>query len=73
MNAVYLIKRKSCLEQYLGSATNFVSCFRIIKKDIKTKKENYETARHFTSTCRKHRNPCEFFSVKITEKVLGDF
>ena len=35
-NVIYLITCKNCLEQYVGSATNFKNRFRIHKIDIKT-------------------------------------
>ena len=38
-NVIYLITCKNCLEQYVGSATNFKNCFRIHKSHIKTNKD----------------------------------
>ena len=46
-NLVYLITSKNCLKQYLDSATNFKSCFKVHKSHIKTNKCRCGTAKHF--------------------------
>ena len=46
-NVIYLITRKNCLQQYVGSATNFKNRFRIHESDIKTNKDRCGTAKHY--------------------------
>ena len=46
-NVVYLISCSNCDDQYVGSALDFKSRFRIHSSDIKTKKDRCGTARHF--------------------------
>ena len=62
-NVIYLITCKNCLEQYIGSATNFESHFREHKSDIKANKDRCGTAKHF-SMCKNNNNIFQFLSVQ---------
>ena len=44
---IYIISCKNCGDQYVGSATDFNTRFRIRKTNIKKKKDRCGTARHF--------------------------
>ena len=46
-NVIYIISCKNCGDQYVGSATDFNTRFRIRKTNIKKKKDRCGTARHF--------------------------
>ena len=64
-NVIYLIIFKSYLEQYVGSATNSKSHFRIHKSDC-------GTAKHFNGTCKNDNNIFQFLSVQIIEQVCSN-
>ena len=65
---MYLITSKNCLEQYVGSATNFKSHFRIHKSDIKTNKDIRGTATLFNGMCKNNSN--SFCLLKLLSKFL---
>jgi len=71
-NVVYLISCSNCNDQYVGSALDFKSRFRIHKSDIKTKKDRCGTARHFNTKCIDALNPHKFLKVQIIESVQVD-
>ena len=71
-NVIYLITCQSCLEHYVGSATNFKSRFRIHKSDIKTKKDICGMAKHFSGMCKNGNNFFQFLSVEIIEQVCSN-
>ena len=48
-NIFCLISCSNCYDQYVWSALDFKSRFRIHKSDIKTKKDRCRTARHFST------------------------
>ena len=72
-NVVYLIYCSNCYDQYVGSALDFKSRFRIHKSDIKTKKDRCGTARHFNTKCTDSSNPHKFLKVQIIESVQCDY
>ena len=67
-----MITRKNCLEQYVGSATNFKSRFRIYKSHIKTNKDRCGTAKHFSGMFKNYNNIFQFLSVQIIEQVYSN-
>ena len=67
-----MITCKNCLKQYVGSATNFKSRFRIHKSDIKTNKDRCGTAKHFNGKCKNDNNIFQFLYFQITEQVYGN-
>ena len=71
-NVIYLITCKNCLEQYVGSATDFNICFRIHKSDIKTNKDRCGTAKHFNGMCKNDNNIFQLLSVQIIEQVYSN-
>ena len=71
-NVIYLIACKNCLEQYIGSATNFKNRFRVRKSDIKTNKGRCRVAKHFNAECKNDSNIFQFLSVQIIEQVYGN-
>ena len=71
-NVIYLITCKNCLQQYVGSATNFKNRFRIHKSDIKTNKDRCGTAKHFNGMCKNDNNIFQFLSVQIIEQVCSN-
>ena len=71
-NVIYFTTCKSCLEQYVGSAINFKSCFRRHKSGIKTNKDRCGTAKHFNGTCKNDNNIFQFLSVQIIEQVYSN-
>ena len=72
-NAVYLISCSNCDDQYVGSALDLKSRFRIHKSDIKTKKDRCGTARHFNTKCTDSSNPHKFLKRRIIEYVQCDY
>ena len=68
-NIIYIVTSMKCLEQYVGSAREFKSRFRIRKSDIKTKKDRCGTARHFNPKCCDSSNPFVYLRVQHIEKV----
>ena len=71
-NVIYLITCKNCVEQYVVPATNFKSCFRIHKSDIKTKTDRCGTAKHVNGMCKNDNNIFQFLSVQIIEQVYSN-
>ena len=69
---IYLITCKNCQEQYVGSATNFKSCFRKHKSNIKTNKDICGVAKHFNGTCKNGSNLFQFLSVQTIEQVCSN-
>ena len=69
INVVYLTTCSKCLEQYVDSAFNFKTRFRIHKSDIKTKKERCGSAKHFNSKCYHDTNLSQYVMVQIIEQV----
>ena len=69
-NVIYLITCKKCLGQYVGSATNFKTRFRIHKSDIKTNTDRCGMAKHFNGMCKNDKNT--FFSFCLY-KLLNKF
>ena len=67
-NVIYLITCNSCLEQYVGSATNFKSRYKIHKSDIKTNKDRCGTATLFNGMCKNNSN--SFCLLKLLNKFL---
>ena len=63
----------NCYDQYVWSALDFKSRFRIHKSDIKTKKDRCGTARHFNTKCTDSSNPHKFLKVQIIESVQNDY
>ena len=59
-NVVYLMSCSNCYDQYVWSALDFKSRFRIHKSDIKTKIDRCGTAKHFNSKCTDSSNPHKF-------------
>ena len=68
-----MISCSNCYDQYVGSALDFKSRFRIHKSDIKTKKDRCGTARHFNTKCTDSSNPHKFLKVQIIESVQCDY
>ena len=68
-NVIYLITCKNCLEQYVGSATNFKNCLRIHKSYIKTIKDRCGSPKHFSGMRKNNSNIFQFLSVQIIEQV----
>ena len=71
-SVIYLITCKNCLEQYVGSATNFKSRFRIYKSHIKTNNDICETANHFNGMFKNDCNIFQFLSVQRIEQVYSN-
>ena len=67
-----MITCTNCLEQYVGSATNFKNRLRIHKSHIKTKEDRCGTAKHFSGMCKNNSNIFQFLSVQIIEQVYGN-
>ena len=67
-----MINCKNCLEQYVGSATNFKSRFRIHKTNIKANKDICRTAKHFNGMCKNDNNIFQFLSVQMIELVYSN-
>ena len=67
-----MITCKNCLEQYVGSAANFKSRFRIYKSNIKTNKDRCGTEKHFNGICKNDNNIFQFLSVQIIEQVYSN-
>ena len=72
-NFVYLMSCSNCYDQYVGSALDFKSRFRIHKSDIKTKKESCGRARYFNTKCTDSSNAHKFLKVQIIESVQYDY
>ena len=72
-NVVSLISFFKSDDQYVGSALDFKSRFRIHKSDIKTKKDRCGTARHFNIKCTDSSNPHKFLKIQIIESVQCDY
>ena len=72
INVIYLISCKNCEEQYIGSAIDFKTRFRIHKSDIKTKKDRCGTARYFNTKCSDVQNPHGFLQVQLIQSVVSD-
>ena len=72
-NVVYVISCANCGNQYVGSAIDFKTRFRIHKSDIKTKKDRCGTARHFNNKCSDNNNPHKFLQVQLIESVTSDY
>ena len=62
-NVIYLITCNKCLEQYVGSATNFKNRFRIHKSDIKINKDRCGTAKRFNGMYENNSNIFQSLSV----------
>lgn len=58
---------KSCLEQYISSAVDFKSHFKINKHNINTNKDRCRTVKHFNGKCKDSDDL--FLSVRITTQV----
>ena len=71
-NVVYVISCANCGDQYVGSAIDFKTRFRIHKSDIKTKQDRCGTARHFNNKCSDNNNPHKFLQVQLIESVISD-
>ena len=71
-NVIYLITCENCLQQYVGSATNFKIRFRIYKSDIKTNKNRCGMAKHFNVMCKNDNNIFQFLFVQIIEQVCSN-
>ena len=69
INVIYLITCSTCLEQYVGTAVKFKTRFRILKSDIKTKKERCGSAKHFNSQCYHDTNPFRYLKGQLIEQV----
>ena len=65
-----MISCKSSEDQYIGSAIDFKTRFRIHKSDIKTKKDRWGTVRHFNTKCSDIQNPQKFLPVQLIESVV---
>ena len=70
-NVIYAISCQNSDDQYIGSATDFMAIFRILKSDIKTKKDRCGTARHFNNKCSVVQNPHRFLQVQLIESVVS--
>ena len=68
-----MISCSNCYDQYVGSALDFKSRFRVHKSDIKTKKDMCGTARHFKTKCSDSSNPHKFLKIQIKESVQCDY
>ena len=69
-NVIYLIICKNCLEQCVGSATNFKNRFRIHQSDIKIKKFRCRTAKHFNDMFKKIAMFFSFCLFKLLNKLI---
>ena len=69
-NVLYIISCKSCEDQYVGSATK--ARFRICKADIKTRKDRFCTARHFSNKWCDSSTPHIFVQARFIEFVQSD-
>ena len=72
-NVVYLISCSNCYHQYVGSVLDFKSGFRILKSDIKTKKDTCGTATCFNTKCTDSYSPHRYLKVQIIESVQCDY
>ena len=72
-NVVYLISCSNCHDQFIGSALDFKSRFRIHKSDIKNKRDRCGTARHFSTKCTDSSNTHKFFKIRIVESVSCNY
>ena len=50
-NVIYLITCDKCKDECVGSAIDFISCFRVYKSQIKTKQYRCGTSGHFNEKC----------------------
>ena len=73
LNAVYLISCSNCYDQYVGSALDFKSRFKIHMSDIKTRRDRCGTAKHFNTKCTDSSNPHKFLTRQIIEYVQCDY
>ena len=71
-NVIYLISSKNCEDQYIASAIDFKTTFRIHRSDIKTKKDRCGTASYFNTKSFDIQNPHRFFQIHIIESVVID-
>ena len=71
-NVIYLVECINCKCQYVGFVTSFKQRFRILKSDIKTKKDRCGTARHFHFICCHPINPHGYLKVQLIEQVFCD-
>ena len=69
-NVIYLITCKNCREQYVGSATNFMSRFEIHESGIKTNKDRCRTAKNFDGMYKNGNNIFQFFLFKLLNKII---
>ena len=69
-NVIYLISSKNCEDQYIGSAIDFKTTFRIHRSDIKTKKDRCGTTSDFNTKTFDIQNPHRFFQIQIIESVV---
>ena len=65
-----LVERSYCKHQYVSSAFNFNSVFRINKSDIKTNANSFGAGWHFSSTCCHPTNPYFYLPGQHIEQVL---
>ena len=71
-NVIYLITCDKHKDEYLGSAVDFKTRYRVHKSDIKTKKERCVTSRHFNEKCLCSTSPFGYAKVQINEQVYSE-
>ena len=70
-NVIYLITCKNCLQQYVGSATNFKNRFRIHKSDIKTNKDRCGTTKHLNGMCKNDNIFQYIYTSNFTKNIIA--
>ena len=68
-----MISCSNCYDQYVESALDFQSRFKIHKSDIKTEKDRCGTVRHFNTKCNDSYNPHKCSKIQIIKSVQCDY
>ena len=71
MSSTWLLV-KAVKDQYIGSAIDLKTWFRILKSDIKTKNDRCGTGRYFKTKCSEVVNPHRFLQVQLIQSVVND-
>ena len=71
-NVIYLTICDKCKDEYIGSAVDFKTRYRVHKSDIKTKKKRCVTSRHFNEKCLCSTSPFGYAKVQINEQVYSE-
>ena len=68
----YLITRGKYKEEYIGSAINAKTLFRINKNYTKKMGHGSSNFRHFNEKCLRSTSPCGYLKVQIIEQVCSE-